>query len=168
MSFPTPSTLSIRKMEASDIQPVITLDRQSFSLPWPESAFHYEVEKNAASRCWVAELNDENKDTILVGMIVVWLILDEVHIATFAVNPTFRQHHIGQRLLAYTLINAGDMGAKKAFLEVRKGNLAARALYRKLGFIEVGVRRWYYQDNREDAILMNLEELDKDHLISLQ
>jgi len=155
-------------MEDCDIQPVIALDRQSFSLPWPESAFHYEVEKNAASRCWVAELNDVAKDTVLVGMIVVWLILDEVHIATLAVNPTFRQHYIGQRLLAHTLINAVDLGAKKAFLEVRKGNLAARELYRKFGFIEVGVRRWYYQDNREDAVLMNLEELDKDRLISLQ
>jgi len=101
-------------------------------------------------------------------MIVVWLILDEVHIATLAVNPTFRQHHIGQRLLAHTLIKAVDLGAKKAFLEVRKGNLPARELYRKFGFIEVGVRRWYYQDNREDAVLMNLEALDKDRLISLQ
>ena len=168
MSSTESGTLSIRKMEASDIQPVIVLDRQSFSLPWPESAFHYEVEKNTASRCWVAELDNAAKNPVLVGMIVVWLILDEVHIATIAVNSTFRQLHIGQRLLAHTLIDAIDLGAKKAFLEVRKGNLAARELYRKFGFIEVGVRRWYYQDNREDAILLNLEELDKDRLISLQ
>ena len=168
MSSTTSGTLSIRKMEASDIQTVIALDRQSFSLPWPESAFHYEAEKNAASRCWVAELNEDAKNPVLVGMIVVWLILDEVHIATIAVNPTFRQLHIGQRLIAHTLINAAELGAKKAYLEVRKGNLPARALYSKFGFIEVGVRRWYYQDNREDAILMNLDELDKDRLISLQ
>lgn len=168
MSSIESDNLSIRKMEASDIQPVIALDRLSFSLPWPESAFHYEVEKNSASRCWVAELKDDKTDPVLVGMIVVWLILDEVHIATLAVNPTFRQLHIAQRLLTHTLIDLVDLGAKKAFLEVRKGNLAARALYRKFGFIEVGVRRWYYQDNREDAVLMNLEELDMNRLISLQ
>lgn len=168
MHSTTSGTISIRKMEARDIQTVIALDRQSFSLPWPESAFHYEVEKNTASRCWVAELFDEANNLVLVGMIVVWLILDEVHIATIAVNSTFRQLHIGQRLLAHTLIDAVDLGAKKAFLEVRKGNLVARALYRKFGFTEVGVRRWYYQDNREDAVLLNLEELDKDRLISLQ
>ena len=154
-------------MEASDIQTVIALDRQSFSLPWPKSAFHYEVEKNAASRCWVAELIEDGKDPVVVGMIVVWLILDEVHIATISVSSTYRQLHIGQRLLAHTLLDAVNLGAKKAFLEVRKGNLAARELYRKFGFIEVGVRRWYYQDNREDAILLNLEELDKDRLNSL-
>jgi len=168
MSSIESGNLSIRKMEAHDIKTVIALDRQSFSLPWPESAFTYEVEKNTASRCWVAELNDGANDPVLVGMIVVWLILDEVHIATFAVDPKYRQLHIGQRLLAYTLIDAVDLGAKKALLEVRKGNLAARELYHKFGFIEVGVRRWYYQDNREDAILMNLEELDKERLISLQ
>jgi ribosomal-protein-alanine N-acetyltransferase len=155
-------------METRDIQSVIALDRQSFSLPWPESAFHYEVEKNAASHCWVAEIIDDENNPVLAGMIVVWLILDEVHIATIAVNPVFRKHHIGQRLLAYTLINAVDLGANKAFLEVRKCNLAARELYRKFGFIEVGMRRWYYQDNREDAILLNLENLDKDSLIPLQ
>jgi len=168
MSSIDSDNLSIRKMEVHDIQTVITLDRMSFSLPWPESAFHYEVEKNDASRCWVAELKDEKSNPVLVGMIVVWLILDEVHIATIAVNPNFRHLHVGQRLLAHTLINALDEGSKKAFLEVRKGNLAARELYRKFGFIEVGVRRWYYQDNREDAILLNLEELDKDRLITLQ
>jgi len=168
MSSTTPHTISIRKMETRDIQSVIVLDRQSFSLPWPESAFHYEVEKNAASHCWVAEIIDDENNPVLAGMIVVWLILDEVHIATIAVNPAFRKHHIGQRLLAHTLIYAVDLGANKAFLEVRKGNLAARELYRKFGFIEVGMRRWYYQDNREDAILLNLENLDKDRLVLLQ
>lgn len=167
MSSAKSDNLCIRKMEARDIPMVIALDRQSFSLPWPESAFHYEVEKNTASRCWVAEFSEETNDPILVGMIVVWLILDEVHIATIAVNPTFRHLHIGQRLLIHTLIDMVDLGAIKAFLEVRKSNQAARELYRKFGFVEVGVRRWYYQDNREDAILMNLEELDKDRLISL-
>ncbi len=168
MSSIESDNLSIRKMEARDIQTVIALDRQSFSLPWPESAFHYEVEKNTASRCWVAELSDEINNPVLVGMIVVWLILDELHIATIAVDPKYRHLHVGQRLLAHTLIDGIEQGANKAYLEVRKGNVAARELYHKFGFIDVGVRRWYYQDNREDAILMNLEDLNKDRLIPFQ
>ncbi len=168
MSSIESDNLSIRKMESRDIQTVIALDRQSFSLPWPESAFHYEVEKNTASRCWVAELSDEINNPVLVGIIVVWLILDELHIATIAVDPKYRHHHVGQRLLAHTLIDGIEQGANKAYLEVRKSNVAARELYHKFGFIDVGVRRWYYQDNREDAILMNLEDLNKDRLIPFQ
>lgn len=160
-------SLSIRKMDAHDIDAVIALDKLSFTLPWPESAFHYEVEKNPAARCWVAEIRAEQENPKLAGMAILWLILDEAHIATIAVDPTYRQHHIGQRLLAYALVDAWERGARKAFLEVRKSNLAARELYSKFGFVEAGVRKWYYQDNREDAILLNLEDLDKARLIGL-
>ena len=145
-------------MEPRDLPSVIALDQQSFSLPWPESSFHFELEKNPAARCWVAEMTDD--PTMVVGMIVVWLILDEVHIATFAVDPQARRLHIGQILLARTLVNGVENGATKSFLEVRSGNLAACALYLKFGFEEVGVRKKYYSDNGEDAIMMNLDPIN--------
>ena len=153
-----PSNLIIRKMEPRDLPAVIALDQQSFSLPWPESSFHFEVEKNPAARCWVAETSDD--PIIVAGMIVAWLIIDEVHIATFAVDPRMRHLHIGQVLLAHTLTNGVENGAMKSFLEVRCGNLAARALYLKFGFEEVGVRKKYYSDNGEDAIMMNLDPIN--------
>lgn len=152
-------------MESRDLEEVTTLDQQSFSLPWPESSFHYELEKNQSSRCWVAEIPGENPH--VVGMIVVWLIVDEVHIATFAVDPFRRKLHIGQRLLAFTLIDGVNHGARKSFLEVRSGNLAAREMYRKFGYQEVGVRKGYYSDNHEDAIMMNLEWIDVELLKTL-
>lgn len=153
-------------MDPADLPAVITLDQSSFSLPWPESAFHFEIEKNPAARCWVAEVPGDTP--AIVGMIVVWLIIDEVHIATFAVDPTMRQQRIGQKMLAFTLSNGFENGATKAFLEVRSGNLAARALYQKFGFEEVGVRKKYYSDNGEDAILMNLDPIDPGLLKMLQ
>jgi ribosomal-protein-alanine N-acetyltransferase len=109
---------------------------------------------NSASRSWVAEI-----DKKIVGMLVAWLIVDEIHIATLAVHPEFRRQGIGEKLLLHTLKSARDENVVKSFLEVREGNLAARAMYRKFGFVEDGVRKRYYKDNNEDAILMTLEHI---------
>lgn len=152
-------------METRDLPRVIELDQQSFTLPWTESAFHFEVEKNPAARCWVAEIPGDSP--MIVGMIVVWLIMDEIHIATLAVDPAQRRLRVGEQLLAYTLADGIKSGAMKSFLEVRSGNLAARALYRKFGFDEVGIRKKYYSDNGEDAILMNLDPIDSQLVKSL-
>ena len=152
--------LSIRKMTLEDIPAVVQLDQVSFSLPWPERSFRFEVTDNPASRCWVAEI-----DRRIAGMVVAWLFVNEVHIATIATHPNFRQLGIGSRLLAHTLLQALDEGARSSFLEVRESNLAAQELYRKFGYEEAGRRRRYYRDNDEDAILMNLEPLNRDHLI---
>ena len=145
-------------MEPRDLPRVIELDQLSFTLPWPESAFIFEIEKNPAARCWVAETPGDAP--VIVGMIVVWLIMDEIHIATLAIDPTQRRLRVGQRLLAFALTNGIENGATKSLLEVRAGNVAARALYRKFGYEEVGVRKKYYSDNGEDAILMNLDPID--------
>ena len=154
-------------MKIDDLDKVIQLDQASFSLPWPESSFRFEIKENEASRCWVAEINQNSPDSEIVGMIVTWLIVDEVHIATFAVQPDYRRQRIAQRLLAHTLMDAHLSGGEKAFLEVRRGNLAARALYQKFGFVEIGFRKKYYQDNGEDAVMMNLEKIEIPVLESL-
>jgi ribosomal-protein-alanine N-acetyltransferase len=147
-------------MELADLEAVIALDRISFAMPWPESSFRFELTENNCSRCWVAEAKDEDGQEKLAGMAVLWQIVDELHVATFAVNPEFRRHKIGERLMAKALLDGFSGGANKAFLEVRCGNLAARNLYNKFGFTEEGIRKGYYQDNGEDAILMNLESPD--------
>ena len=144
----------IRKMTLDDIEQVIAIDRVSFSLPWPERSFRYELTDNPASRCWVAEVDGK-----IVGMIVVWLIVDEVHVATIATHPEFRRQGIAKNLLAYALQHMSTEGAQSSFLEVRASNLAAQDLYRKFGFEESGVRRRYYRDNDEDAILMTLSAI---------
>jgi [ribosomal protein S18]-alanine N-acetyltransferase len=153
--------LLIRKMTLEDIPAVVALDQISFSLPWPERSFRFEVTDNLSSRCWVAELDER-----LVGMLVAWLLVDEIHIATIATHPDFRRQGIARRLLTHTLQRAMDEGAQSSFLEVRESNLAAQEMYRQFGFEVTGRRKRYYKDNDEDAILMNLDPLHRDHLLN--
>ena len=146
----------IRKMTAEDVPVAAQLDRLSFSLPWPEHAFYYEVKDNSAARCFVAETEDRK----VVGMIVSWVILDELHIATIAVHPDYRRQGIGELVLTKALRDGYEAGTRHALLEVRAGNEAAQNLYRKFGFKAAGKRPKYYKDNDEDAILMNLDDLE--------
>ena len=147
---------TIRKMTAEDVPEVARIDRMSFSLPWPEHAFRYEVTDNRAARCYVAESEDKR----LAGMVVSWIIVDELHIATIATHPEFRRQGIGESILTFALKDALEAGVKRAFLEVRASNEAAQAMYIKFGFEATGRRVRYYKDNGEDAILMTLEGLD--------
>src|SRR5512138_1911784 len=151
--------LIIRKMTLEDIPAVINLDHKSFSLPWPERSFRFEVTENTASRCWVADMEGK-----VVGMIVVWLIVDEAHVATIATHPDFRRQGVAKSLLSHALLRLIDEGAHSSFLEVRESNFAAQDMYHKFGYEEAGRRRRYYKDNDEDAILMNLESLKPERL----
>ena len=153
--------LIIRKMTLDDLPAVVELDRRSFSLPWPERSFRFELTDNPASRCWVVEVDGK-----LVGMIVVWLLVDEAHVATLATHPDFRRQGIAKKLLSHALQNLVKEGAQSSFLEVRVSNMAAQEMYRKFGYKESGRRRRYYKDNDEDAILMSLDSLNAEHLMS--
>jgi ribosomal-protein-alanine N-acetyltransferase len=148
-------SLLIRKMKLEDVDQVVAIDDASFSLPWPPRSFHFELTENPASRSWVAELDGQ-----VVGMIVAWLIVDEIHIATIATHNEFRRQGIGETLLRHTLQSAKEEGAVTSFLEVRDSNVFARGMYDKFGFVEVGRRKHYYKDNDEDAILMLLDPID--------
>jgi [ribosomal protein S18]-alanine N-acetyltransferase len=145
----------IRRMTLADVPAVHEIDLLSFSLPWPERSFRFEITENPVSRGWVAEVDGK-----IAAMLVLWFIVDEAHIATIAVHPDFRRQGIGEQILLHSLRAARAEGASRAFLEVRAGNAAAQAMYRKYGFYVVGVRPGYYKDNNEDAFLMNLEKLD--------
>ena len=151
--------VTIRKMTVDDVPAVVDLDQKSFSLPWPERSFRFELTDNPASRCWVADLDGK-----VVGMIVVWLIVNEAHVATVATDPEYRRQGIGKRLLAHALRHMIPEGARSSFLEVRESNLVAQEMYRKFGYEITGRRRRYYRDNDEDAILMNLDSLNAERL----
>ncbi len=147
--------LVLRRMTLADVPAVHEIDSLSFSLPWPERSFRFEVKDNPAARCWVADA-----DGRIAAMLVLWLIVDEAHIATIATHPDFRRQGIGEKILLHALRQVRAEGARRAFLEVRVGNLGAQALYKKHGFITDGRRPKYYRDNNEDALLMSLEGLD--------
>jgi len=156
-------SLIIRRMSIEDVPAAHEIDTLSFTLPWPERSLRYEVTDNPAARCWVAEL-----DNHLVGMLVLWLIVDEAHIATIAIYPKFRHQGIAKKLLVEALNSAYNEGAHTAMLEVRAGNKAALKMYTNFGFEEVGRREHYYKDNHEDAILMTLYRLPFESFSSMQ
>jgi [ribosomal protein S18]-alanine N-acetyltransferase len=155
-----PAELFIRSMKADDIEEVLAIDRLSFPTPWPRSAYLHELTKNQAARLWVAEVDEAAGERQIVAMIVLWMILDEAHIATIAVHPNFRRELIGSRLLVFALKQAIQEGARQATLEVRAGNQVAQSLYRNFGFTVVRRRPRYYRDNNEDALLMSLSDMD--------
>jgi len=149
-------TVSVRRMEPGDIPAVAAIDQSAFSLPWPDSSYRHEVHDNLAARCFVAEDDDHE----IVAMIVSWMIVDELHIATFATHKNHRRKGVGSQLLTEALEDGWAGGARRAFLEVREGNLAAQEMYQKFGFRVTGRRPKYYRDNGEDAILMTLEPME--------
>lgn len=154
----------IRPMLAADLAQVQSIDRLSFSMPWPSSAYRYELFENELSLLWVAELNPSDSLKLVVGAIVVWLVLDEAHIATLSVHPDYREHGIGQALVATALAAAIRKKMLSATLEVRAGNLAAQQLYKRFGFEVAGRRFRYYRDNYEDALIMTINHLDSTYL----
>ena len=179
------SEIVIRRMREQDLDEAVLLDCMSFSLPWPPSAYLHEL-NNPGGRVWVAEQILETPleyrspfpapvaeivrpagAHAVVGVLVVWLIVDEAHVATLAVHPGLRRQGIGHKLMCVALADALHEGILSALLEVRAGNIAAQILYRNFGFEVVGRRLQYYRDNNEDALLMTLPELSSGRLSDL-
>jgi ribosomal-protein-alanine N-acetyltransferase len=145
---------TIRPMQSEDIPRVMEIDRLSFPLPWSENSFRKELAENEHAYFFVADEVAGAARADVVGFAGYWYIVDECHISTLAVHPTWRRQGLGELLLRAVLQHAMDQGAVLATLEVRQTNLRAQALYQKYGFDVVGRRRQYYRDNGEDALLM--------------
>ena len=99
------------------------------------------------------------ENEIVVGYAGMWKIQDEGHITNIAVHPEFRGVHIGKALMSQLINEARSLGVNSMTLEVRKSNIIARNLYESFGFKEAGVRKGYYADNKEDAIVMWNEQI---------
>lgn len=158
MTADTGDQLFLRDMAPEDLEVVGEIDRLSFALPWPKKAFHFELFENINSRLWVAEVADSAGGKTVIGVIVMWFIVDEAHISTLAVHPDYRRRGVAEALLTYGLKESFQRGARTATLEVRARNVAAHNLYKKFGFKIVGRRLRYYQDNQEDALVMTLKK----------
>jgi len=144
----------VRRMTLMDIEAVHCIETDSFSTPWSRGAFEDELTENKLARYLVAESSGE-----IVAYAGAWMVLDECHITNIAVRHDKRGKGYG-RLVTQKLIQyATNLGASFVTLEVRRTNLTAQSLYKSLGFLQVGCRRRYYEDNGEDAILMACQTL---------
>jgi ribosomal-protein-alanine N-acetyltransferase len=151
---------ALREMRLDDIEEIHAMEMRIFPTPWALSSYRFEVEKNRASTPILIERTNEQAQGKIAAYIVAWLLVDEIHIANIAVDPDFRRMGLARRMLSYVLTKAALDGAQTASLEVRESNEAAQALYEEMGFQLAGRRKHYYQDNGEDALLMNLTSLE--------
>lgn len=142
------SEMIIRRMTMADVDGVAAVEAATFPTPWSRDAFQSEM-KNVAARYLVAE-----KDGRVIGYAGAWIILDESHITNIAVLEAERGQGIGRKLTHGLMQYLSNLGAAYATLEVRKSNEVAQNLYKSLGFIKLGVRKRYYEDNGEDALIM--------------
>jgi ribosomal-protein-alanine N-acetyltransferase len=142
-------------MALGDLEDVHRIEHASFSQPWPDEAYRSELQANRLASYLVARAGDA-----MIAFGGIWLMVDEAHVTTFAVEPAWRRQHVGEALLLALLDLAIARHAREATLEVRLSNLPARRLYEKFGFRPVGIRPRYYSDNQEDALIMTTEALD--------
>ena len=139
--------MEIRRARADDVSEIAILEAEIFSDPWTQRAISDCICKGAM--CFVAETDGE-----VVAYVLGMLIAPEGEIYRIAVRPDKRPRGIGYRLLDYSVKTERGRGLETLFLEVRSKNIAARNLYRAYGFKEISVRKNYYRDPPDDAIVM--------------
>jgi ribosomal-protein-alanine N-acetyltransferase len=140
-------------MRLDDLDEVLAIERVSFPHPWSRRAFHYELRENRVARLWVAR-SPEGPGAPVIAYLCLWFVAHEVHVTNFAVHPAHRHRGIGRRLMGTLLELYRQQGAARVALEVRPSNHEARRLYESFGFRQVGLRKGYYFDTGEDALLM--------------
>lgn len=145
----------IGEMSLADLDEILAIEESSFVTPWSRNLFMEEYH-SGLSKMFVARTTARDRQEV-AGYLCVWFVEDEVHILNLACHPRFRRQKVASGLLAHCLTRAGSRGVKWAYLEVRRSNDQALSLYTKYGFKPVGLRRGYYTDTREDAIVMALE-----------
>ena len=139
----------------AQVEEVLAIEHESFTNPWTREMYLAELQNTDISFCFLARLDDRRP----VGFCSVWRVLDELHINNLAVLPPFRRTGIARSLLAHVLREGIALGARRATLEVRQSNDAARMLYERFGFAVAGIRRDYYSKPVEDALVLWRENL---------
>jgi [ribosomal protein S18]-alanine N-acetyltransferase len=145
--------LNLRPMREEDLYQVMAIEQVAYPFPWTPGIFQDCL--CVGYCCWLVEI-----DKRVVGYGVMSVVIDESHILNLCIHPEWQGRGLGRKLILRLLKIARQHGAETAFLEVRESNLAALALYGKLGFVEIGRRRNYYpatEGEREDALVMSLE-----------
>ena len=162
------AALDVRRMEPSDLDDVMVIERLAFKHPWSIDLFRREllhdwstvllcVGKPGAALPTAAGEEGTGAPPRVLGFVIFWVVHDEVHVLNIAAHPTLRRRGVGRRLMVEAIERGRRGGAALVTLEVRRSNFPALALYQDLGFRAVGVRPNYYVDEGEDAVVMIMD-----------
>lgn len=148
-------SVKIERMQTADIEQVIAIEEEAYgNHHWSRESFFNELSNQLAK--YYSAFNEQGA---LIGYAGSWEIVEEAHITNIAVSKKYRRHHVGEALLTRIIDECKKSMVKYITLEVRVGNTAAISLYEKYGFHSLGMRKGYYQDNNEDALIMWTENL---------
>lgn len=140
----------IRKMDWKDLDRIEQLEKDSFKEAWSRESFENELSQNPYSHQIVLE-----EDGQIIGYAIFWIMFEQAQLASIAIDPAFRQRHYGRQLLDTAIDQAKEAGCELFSLEVRVGNLPAKTMYEKRGFVGLHTSKHYYSDG-EDALVMGL------------
>lgn len=140
-----------RELAKEDIPDLVALEKLCFSVPWTVKQYRTVLGNDPFHVFGIREGAD------LAVYLTLFASAWEMEILNIAVHPSWRRRGYGKRMLSHILHLCRNMGIKRGYLEVRRSNIPAQSLYRAFGFEEVGVRKRYYPDNQEDAIIMRLD-----------
>lgn len=143
----------VRPIREEDVPEIHAIETQCFAMPWSEESILHDVRENVVAR-WLVLDDGTGRVLAFAGM---WFVLDEAHVLNVAVRADCRRRGYGRRILEALEALARENGMALMTLEVRRSNAAAQALYHACGFLDVGYRKRYYEDNREDALIMYRE-----------
>ncbi len=176
----------IRPMTEADIAQVAEIEHQSFPTSWPQTAYRRELANRLARYTVIVDRAEppvregapaprrsllsfwrrtppfQNTPDYIVGYVGVWLMVDQAHIVAIAIRGSYRRRGLGELLLLESIDLAQANGQESVTLEVRRSNWSAQQLYEKYRFYKVGVRKRYYTDNHEDALIMTTPPIDSD------
>jgi ribosomal-protein-alanine N-acetyltransferase len=183
----------VNQMTLADIPRVVEIEKLAYPSTWPASSYRKELQDNPLAHYIVERDTkmpieaggDSPSDSgrrpfplsllarpsaplppeiaNIVGFAGLWLMVDEAHVTTIATHPDYRHRGLGELLLTALIDIAYDIGARQVTLEARVSNTIAQNLYRKYGFREAGIRRRYYSDNQEDALIMWTDDIMSNH-----
>jgi ribosomal-protein-alanine acetyltransferase len=139
----------VRPLHIDDLEVILEIERVSFATPWSLAAFKAELRDNEYARYSCLELEGQ-----VIGYMGLWFILDEGHITNIAITPNHQGQHWGEFLMRSVMEKMVEQGMERMTLEVRVSNSPAQSLYKRLGFAIAGVRKGYYADTGEDAMIM--------------
>jgi len=147
--------VSLSTLGRDDLDAVAAIDAESFVRPWTRAMYEAELANAEVTRLFGIAV-----DGSLVGYCAAWVLPGELHINNLAILPSWRRQGLARRLIAHVLDEADRLGCQRATLEVRRSNHAARQLYEHLGFTVHGVRRDYYAEPVEDALILWLDRAE--------